>query len=206
MKSLRDLLQDADPLRHEPHRLERERERLRHAVVAGVSGVTRASSAWLSTPIALAVTVAMIAVGLAAVGSQIWPQRGSTLQAQIRFEVRLAEDQPTPGLREARIADSDRVVYLHEETIVTNDDIAQSSVVQGDGPSRFSVAVQFNAAGAQRMRQATASHVGKPMALLIDGEVVLAPVVRSVVSDSAMITGDYTQAEAERIVNGIGIR
>ena len=56
------------------------------------------------------------------------------------------------------------------------------------------------------MRQATASRVGKPMALLIDGEVVLAPVVRSVVSDSAMITGDYTQAEAERIVNGIGIR
>ena len=96
MKTLRDLLQDADPLSHEPHRLERERERLRQAVVVGVSGVTRPSSAWLSTPIALVVTVAMIAVGLAAVGSQIWPQRGSTLQAQIRFEVRLSGRSADP--------------------------------------------------------------------------------------------------------------
>ncbi len=205
MKTVRDLLRDADPLRHEPHRLERERERLRQAVVAGASGVTRPSSEWFPTSVALWVTVASV-VGIVAVGSQIWPQEGSTLQAQIRFEVRLAEDQRAPGLREARIADSDRVVYLHEETIVTNDDIAQSSVIQGDRPSRFSVAVQFNAAGAQRMREATASHIGRPMALLIDGDVVLAPVVRSVVSDSAMITGDYTQAAAERIVNGIGIR
>ena len=205
MKSLRDVLQDADPLRHEPHRLEWERQRLRQAVVAGATGVTRPSFAWPSTPVAV-VTVALIAVGLVAVGSQIWPQRGSTLQAQIRFEVRLAEDQQTPGLTEAQIAGSERVVYLHEESIVTNEDIAQSSVIQGDGPSRFSVTVQFSAAGAQRMREATASHIGRPMALLIDGDVVLAPVVRSVISDSAMITGDYTQAEAERIVNGISIR
>ena len=206
MKTLRDLLQDADPLRHEPHRLERERDRLRQAVVAAASGATRPSSAWLSTPVALVITVGLITVGLVVGGSQIWPQQGSTLQAQIRFEVRLAEDQPTPGLREARIGDSDRVIYLHEEIIVTNDDIAQSSVVQGDGPSRFNVEVQFNAAGARKMRQATASHRGEPVAILIDGAVVMAPIVRSVVSDSAVISGDYTRAAAERIVNGIGIR
>ena len=148
----------------------------------------------------------MIVVGLVAVGSQIWSQRGSTLQAAIRFEVRLAEDQPTPGLREARVDGSDRVVYLHEETIVTNDDIEQSRVVQGDGSSDFGVAVQFNAAGAQKMRQATAGHVGRPMAILVDGVVVAAPVVRAVIGTSAVINGVYTEAEAERIVNGIGIR
>ena len=111
-----------------------------------------------------------------------------------------------PGLREARIAGSDLVVYLHQEIIVTNDEIAQSSVVQGAGPSRFGINVQFNTAGTQKMRQATASHVGRPVAILIDGEVVAAPVLRSPISTSAVISGNYTKAEAETIVNGIGIR
>ena len=116
------------------------------------------------------------------------------------------EDRPAAGFREARIAGSDEVVYVHEEIIVTNGDIAQSRVVQGDGPSRFGVSVQVNVAGAEKMRQATASHVGRPVAILIDGEVVTAPVLRSPISTSAVISGDYTQAEAETIVNGIGIR
>ncbi len=104
------------------------------------------------------------------------------------------------------MAGSDRVVYLHEEIIVTNDDIAQSRVIQGDGPSHFGVGVEFTATGARKMREATAGHVGRPVAILIDGGVVMAPVLRAPISGSAVISGDFTKAEAERIVNGIGIR
>jgi len=204
METVRDILRDADPLRHEPGRLEGERDRLRQAIVAAAADVTTpSSSAWFRTPVALLAAVALIVVGIVAVGSQIWSPGGATLQAAIRFEVRLAEDRPSAGLREARIAGSDRVVYLHQEIIATNGDIAQSSVVQGDGPSRFGIAVQFNAAGTRKMRQATASHVGRPVAILIDGDVVTAPVLRSSISTSAVISGDYTKAEAERIVSGI---
>ena len=206
MKTVEEILRDADPLRHEPGRLEEERDRLRRTVVAAASDVSTASSRWFRTPIALFATIAAIVVLIAAVGSQIWSHGGATLQAAIRFEVRLAEDHPSDGLRGERIAGSTRVVYLHPEIIVTNDDIAQSRVVPGDGSSRFGVAVEFNAAGAEKMRQATASHVGRPAAILIDGEVVTAPVLRSPISTSAVISGDYTEAEAERIVNGIGVR
>jgi preprotein translocase subunit SecD len=139
-------------------------------------------------------------------GSQIWPPTRTTLQAAVRFEVRLAEDQPGPGLREARAAGSDRLVYLYPEIVVTNDDIAQCRVVPGNGPSRFDVSVEFNASGREKMRQATAGHVGRPVAILIDGVVVMAPVLRSPIAESAVITGDYTRAEAERIVNGVGLR
>ena len=59
------------------------------------------------------------------------------------------------------------------------------------------------AAGAARMLRATQGHIGRPVAILLDGDVVMAPVVKSPISASAMITGDYSRAEAERIVNGI---
>ena len=206
MKTVNDLLRDADPLRHEPHRLEGERDRLRQRVVAAAFDVTVPSSAWSLAPAALLVTVALIVVGIVAAGSQFWSRGSATLQAAVRFEVRLAEDRPGPGLREVRIGSPGRVIYLHQEIVVTNTDIAKSRVVQGDGPSRFNIDVQFNAAGARKMREATASHVGRPVAILIDGNVVMTPVLRAPIGASAMISGDYTKAEAERIVEGIGIR
>jgi preprotein translocase subunit SecD len=207
MKTVSDLLRETDPLRHEPHPLAEARDRLRRAVVAAASDVKAPLSTWFRTPIAFLATVSLVVIAIAGVGLHIWSQGGATLQAAaVRFEVRLAQDSPTAGLREARISGSDRVVYLHQEIIVTNSDIAQSRVVQGDGPSRFGVETEFNAAGAQKMRQATANHIGKPVAVLIDGEVVTVPVLRSPISTLGVISGDYTRAEAERIVNGIGIR
>jgi preprotein translocase subunit SecD len=60
-----------------------------------------------------------------------------------------------------------------------------------------------NADGAAKMLRASQSHIGRPLAILIDGEVVMAPVVRSPIRTSAVITGSFTRAEAERIVAGI---
>ena len=128
------------------------------------------------------------------------------VQAQMRFEVRLAEDGPGDGLAEARIDGSDQVVYLHPEVVVANGDIAQSSVVPGGGPAEFWVSVEFTAPGARKMRQATAEHVGRPIAILVDGEVVAVPRLRSAISTSAVVSGAFRRAEAEAIVDGIRVR
>lgn len=207
MKTVRDLLRDADPLRHEPAVLARERDRIRHAVIAAASDVATPSSAWFGRRNVLAATMVVLVGGIVTVGFELWSRGGTTLQAAaVRFEVRLAEDRPAAGLREVRIPGSDRVIYLHQEAILTNEDIAQSNVMEGNAPSRFWVAVQFTAAGAQKMRKATANHIGRPLAILIDGELVMAPVLRDPISTAATISGDYTRAEAERIVNGMMIR
>ena len=56
------------------------------------------------------------------------------------------------------------------------------------------------------MRAATANHIGKHVAILLDGQVVMAPVIRSPIGAAAEITGNYTKSQAERIVRGIGIK
>jgi len=87
--------------------------------------------------------------------------------------------------------------------VVTNSDIAEAEVVPGNTASTFNVSIRFTPDGAARMLRATQGHLGRPVAILLDGEVVMAPVVKSPISNAAMITGNYTRAEAERIVNGI---
>ena len=122
--------------------------------------------------------------------------------AAVRFEVRLAEEAFAPGLREVAV-DASRKIYLHPETVITNSDIAEASVVPGSKDGEFSVAVKYKAGGAERMRRATQNHIGKPMAMLIDGNVVMAPVVRSAIGTQMMITGSYAKADAERIAAGM---
>jgi preprotein translocase subunit SecD len=56
------------------------------------------------------------------------------------------------------------------------------------------------------MRAATAGHLGRPVAVSIDGLVVMAPAVRSPIAAHAVVTGDFTREEAERIVRGLAAR
>ena len=117
--------------------------------------------------------------------------------------VRLAEDSPGPGLREAPVPGAGRSVYLHDTTVVTNDDIAQAQVAPGGSPSTFGVTVTFKPAAAEKMRSATQGHVGKPLAILVDGTIVIALTVKSAITTSAVISGDFSRAEADRIAAGI---
>ena len=208
MTTVSDLLRDADPLRNDPGCSDDERNRVRAAVLAAAANepqptqpIRRARRAALLT------AVAMLAIFALAVGSRLWSGGGVTVHAAaVRFEVRLAEIAFAPGLRPAPVVGSDRVIYLHPETIVTNDEILRSVVVPNRGGSGFGVAVTFNGAGAENMRRATASHLNAPLALLVDGDVISAPTLRSPISESAIVSGNFTQAEAERIAEGMRVR
>jgi preprotein translocase subunit SecD len=127
----------------------------------------------------------------------------SDLQAAVRFEVKLAEDKPSPGLREVKASGAAQSVYLHKQAVVTNSDIASAYVVPDNTAGQYAVTIGFNASGAKKMLRATTTHIGKPMAILIDGQLAMAPLVRSPVSTSAVVTGSFTKTEAERIANGI---
>ena len=201
MNRLSKLLKDADPLRHDPPRRDADRERVRQTIfrAPAIEGMTTPARARLRL---LAASVAIAIVAAVVIGYQQWTDGSARLFAAVRFEVRLAEDTPTPGLVVAQVADSTRLVYLHPEIVVSNDDIAQSWVYQDD-VGGFGVAMKFLPSGAERMQQATKAHVGRPLAILIDGKVVSVPVLRATISDSATINGRFTQAEAKRIADGI---
>jgi preprotein translocase subunit SecD len=196
MTTMRELLRDADPLAHEPARTDYERQQSRELVLARADGpreIPRRRA--MRTIFVAAAVVAVAAAGL------YWSRASVDVVAAVRFEVRLAEESFSPGLREAAV-NGGRKIYLHQESVVTNSDIAQAQLVEGDG-SRYSVSIVFKPEGAARIGRATGDHVGRPVAILIDGIVVMAPTVRAPIGAEALISGDYSKADAERIVNGL---
>jgi SecD-like export protein len=210
MNNLKELLRDADPLQHEPAQPLDQRILRRQAVLAAArrsqAPVGRKQRSRTVALVASALTVSAV-VALVTV---LWSTFNSNLEAAIRFEVRMAETRPAPGLQKAKVAGTGRYVYLHNKVVVSNNDIAEIKVVQAGGPSEYGISVKFNTAGADKMRQATEAHIGRPLVILLDGQVIMAPVVRDAVGGSAMLTGHYTQAEAQnvarRIIKGIGMQ
>jgi hypothetical protein len=199
MKTLPELLREADPLGYEPYRNAQQRRSSRQQVLDSPYVVEELPR----RRVVMMAVVALALVGLAA-GSRYWSSLSVDVVAAVRFEVRLAEETPGNGLREVVIpGGAGRRIYLHQETVVTNSDIAQAQVVQADAASTNNISITFTADGAAKMLRASQNHIGRPMAILIDGEVVMAPVVRAAVTTSAIISGRYTRAEADRIVAGI---
>ena len=207
MTKISDLLRDADPLRYEPTWPSDQQNLRRAAVLAAASGARAPNWVRSRSRTAFFGTVALAVITIAFLGSRVWSVFVTDLQAAaIRFEVRLAEDRPATGLREAKVSGSDQSIYVHDDVIVTNSDIAVARVAPGGRPSEYYVAIEFNSSGAEKMRAATANHIGKPIAILLDGQVVMAPVLRTPIGASARITGNFTRTQAERIVKGIEIQ
>jgi TonB family protein len=115
----------------------------------------------------------------------------------MQFELRLAEYQPGAGLREALVGSGERV-YLYDSALVTSADIAEARVGQ-DG-TRFSVRIMLTPTAGQKVLAATADHTGRPVAILVNGRVMSAPLLSTPMGESIRIDGRFTKEEVEAIV------
>ena len=120
----------------------------------------------------------------------------------IKVEFRRAETNPAAGLSEAMVTGTNGKVYLHKMADATNDDIAEARSAD-DGQARPVVEIIFTKEGATKMAKLSEQHQDKPLAILIGGKVVSAPVVRSRFSERVLITGNFTKEEVDNLVKGI---
>ncbi|WP_448586384.1 protein translocase subunit SecD [Thermaurantiacus sp.] len=90
------------------------------------------------------------------------------------------------------------VVVVKRRPIVTGDQLvdAQPSLDKGLPV----VAFRFDAAGGRRFGRATQENVGKPFAIILDGEVISAPRINEpILGGSGIITGNFTTESANEL-------
>jgi preprotein translocase subunit SecD len=121
----------------------------------------------------------------------------------LKFEIRLAENKAAAGLTEATVEGSKNKVYLHKEAALTRADVSGARATV-DGKDKPAVEVTLTEAGGKKLARLSEGHMGKPLAILVDGKVIAAPIVRAkITGDKAMITGEFTKEEVNRIARGI---
>ncbi|MCI8627899.1 MAG: protein translocase subunit SecD [Firmicutes bacterium] len=115
-----------------------------------------------------------------------------------------------PGVENAEqaikeIGQTAQLSFIDEtgKVLLTGDMVAdarkQVGQVSQQGVSEPYVSLEFTAEGKQLFAEATKNNIGKPLAIVLDDEIVSAPIVNAEITDgNAMITGHFTPEEAER--------
>lgn len=197
--TINELLAAADPISLESAPPLALRGAIRRKVVgAAVTGPPRKRGVSRRIVVLASGTIALL---VALVASPVWVGSDATLHAAMQFEVRLAGTDPKPGVRDAVDPTSGRAIYLDQDVVLTNRDVAASRVVTL--PSGFGVEVQFTDGGAAKLQSATAGNLGRLLAIIVDGKVLAAPTVRSPVAQIGVVSGQFTREEAERLAEGI---
>jgi preprotein translocase subunit SecD len=90
-------------------------------------------------------------------------------------------------------AEGGGVYVLEERPIVAGADLVDAQPGFDQRTSEPIVSFRFNSNGARAFGRATQENVGKPFAILLDGEVISAPVIREpIIGGSGQISGNFT--------------
>jgi len=88
-------------------------------------------------------------------------------------------------------------IYVKKKAIITGDLLTDAQVRIDSQFNQPYVSIDFNSTGARLFDQVTATNVGKRFAIVLDGKVYSAPVIRERISGgSAQISGNFTEKEA----------
>ena len=122
--------------------------------------------------------------------------------AKVEIEFRLAESEPASGLTEATYGPTGESVFVHAEAVLTNEHVESAVVSTRQG--RSVVEITLTDGGSERLARFTREHVGKYMAMLLDGKLLSAPIIRApITGNRAVIDGGFSEEEAQRVAQGI---
>ncbi len=121
---------------------------------------------------------------------------------KVTVEFRPAQTEPVEGWTLMTIPETVQAFYVDNEVLISNADIAWAVVASWEG--RPVVELTLTESGKEKFAQVTKENVGKRMGILVNGELVLVPVIQApILNGKAIIDGKFTEEEAERIATGI---
>lgn len=104
------------------------------------------------------------------------------------------QDRPPVGTIILNSVDDPPIPYLLEENpLLTGEDLVDAQVSFDQRTNEPVVNFRFNTAGARKFSIVTQQNVGKPFAIVLDNEVISAPVIREpITGGSGQISGNFT--------------
>ena len=119
--------------------------------------------------------------------------------AQSQLSIRAGSTEPVAGWE--RMQFGKRAVWVSPVVSLTSNDIAAAQQTTADG--RTAVGISLNDAGARKMRELSLAQKDKLIVILLDREVIFAPLVRSEIGSRALITGPAPSGLSATVVQRI---
>ena len=124
--------------------------------------------------------------------------------SKVSIEVRAAETAPGRDLEEVEYSGwgHTETFFLHDEVLLTESEIQSASVVAWkESPA---VEVLLTEKGRDIFAEVTGRHIGKRLAVLVNGRVACVPIVRDTIQEGKLlINGDFSEERARDIAEGL---
>jgi preprotein translocase subunit SecD len=101
--------------------------------------------------------------------------------------------QPSAG---GNISKSGGIYVVARTPVVRGPDIRDAKPQSGQLPGTFETNFVLSQEAARRFADYTGSHIGSPLAIVLDGKVLEAPSIKNQISDNGVIQGQSSQQEA----------
>jgi preprotein translocase subunit SecD len=120
-----------------------------------------------------------------------------------KVAMRSGASEAAAGHTKMTVAGSDQIVFVSGEDLLTNKDIA-SAELHSKSAETQNISIVFSPGGKAKFAAATKALINRPLAILVDGKLISAPIVREQIKGgSAMITGKFSDAEVQHILAGL---
>ena len=133
----------------------------------------------------------------------------TTAPATARVQFRLVAVADDPAAEVVRVADpegDETELRLSRDVVLDGSHVASAKVRRGLEPGTWIVSVEFTEPGSRRLADVTGANIDRRLAVVVDGAVLMAPMIRTRISGSAEITGGragFDRARAEQVAGAI---
>jgi preprotein translocase subunit SecD len=118
--------------------------------------------------------------------------------SEVLCEVR---DQKNPGKVKPPLCDGGTPIVVYRQVLVSGADLSNAKT-GFDQNNQAVVDFTFNTTGGRKFGEVTQENVGRPFAIILDGEVVSAPYIREpILGGSGQISGNFNAETAGTLVN-----
>ena len=116
---------------------------------------------------------------------------GKTANLTFRFVTN--DDQDTFGVEKLRYENSTEDDFVSKRIILSGDNLLDAQPRMDNQTNETIVSFSLDRVGAKRFGKATSAGIGKRMAIVLDGKIISAPVIRdTIASGSGQISGGFT--------------
>jgi preprotein translocase subunit SecD len=119
-------------------------------------------------------------------------------------------DGAPAGFRITLIRGSERPeegLVVSETPVVTGSDLADAEAAVDANTQQPAILLRFDAAGARKLAAFTQENLGRALAIVLDGRVVSAPLIREpILGGHAQISGTLTRTEADELAGRLRAR
>lgn len=115
------------------------------------------------------------------------------------FEIRLASKEKADGYQSLPLADGVAPVFVDSAICLTEDDFVNATLTRR--ADQFGLDMTIKRKPARRLKKLTAENIGESLAIIIDGVIISAPVIRSESGAKVFLTGFRDRQQSQRLAD-----